>query len=94
MAGKKGNWEDNFNKIVSLELPVEGNKVWKFTVEEHKTKGTMQMNVRKWQNGTGKEGEYIGPTSNGFIEKINSLEDVERLEKMFAEYFKKVKEML
>lgn len=94
MAGKAGNWEDNYNKIVNLELPVEGNKVWKFTVEEHKTKGTMQMNVRLWSNGSGKEGEYVGPTKNGFIVPIKTQEDVDKLEKTFADYFKKVKEML
>ena len=94
MAKSTGNWEDNYSKIVDLRLPLDNNKEWKFTLEEHKTKGTMQMNVRKWNNGSGKEGEYVGPSKNGFIEPITSLEDIEKLEKMFAEYFKKVKEML
>lgn len=90
----KTNWGDNFSAIVDLRLPIEGGKEWKFALEEHKTKGTMQMNVRVFQNGTGKEGEYIGPTKNGFIIKINSKEDIEKLEKKFSEYFKQIKEML
>jgi hypothetical protein len=94
MAGKSGNWEDNFSKIIDLRLAVDGNKEWKFTLEEHKTKGTMQMNVRQWNNGSGKEGEYIGPNKNGFIVQIKTSEDIDKLEKAFADYFKKIKEML
>lgn len=90
---EKSKWGENYNAIVKLELPVEGNKIWKFALEEHTTKGTMQMNVRKFQIAK-EEGGYEGPTKNGFIEQIKSLEDVEKLEKMFAEYFIEVKKML
>ena len=88
-------WDDNFSAIISTKLPVEGNKEWRFVLEEHKTKGTMQMNVRLWQlPKPEKEDAYNGPTKNGFIEKITSLEDIEKLEKAFMEYFQKIKEML
>lgn len=94
MAKSAGNWEDNFSKIVNQILKVDSNKEWRFTLEEHKTKGTMQLNVRKWNLGKGVEGEYVGPTKNGFIESVTSLEDIEKLEKAFADYFKEVKKML
>jgi outer membrane protein assembly factor BamB len=94
MAGKTGKWEDNFNKIVNLELPVEGNKVWKFTVEEHKTKGTMQMNVRLFQNDNGKDDAYVGPTKNGFIIKINTKEEFNTFKETFIKYLNEVEDML
>lgn len=86
-------WEDNYNTIAQVDLPVDGNKIWKFALEEHKTKGTMQMNVRLWQKAK-EEGGYAGPTKNGFIQGIKSVEDVNELEKTFAQFFKQVKEML
>lgn len=86
-------WTDNFSTLFSNTLSADGNKEWRFTLEEHKTKGTMQMNVRKFQVA-GKEGDYEGPTKNGFIEQIKSPEDVDKLEQAFSEYFKKIREML
>lgn len=86
-------WEDNFNKIAEVELPADSNKVWKFALEEHKTKGTMQVNVRLFQKAK-VEGGYEGPTKNGFIQGIQSLEQVEELQKTFNEFFDKVKEMI
>lgn len=95
MAKSTGNWEDNYNKLVNQTLPVEGNKEWRFTLEEHRTKGTMQMNVRMFSlPKEDRPDAYSGPTKNGFIVPINSVEDIEKLEKAFSEYFKKIKEML
>ena len=87
------NWADNFSELFRDTLPSEGNKEWRFALEEHKTKGTMQMNVRKFQVAKN-EGDYEGPTKNGFIEQIKTIEDVDALEKAFSEYFKKVRSML
>lgn len=84
-------WEDNFNSLFTKTLPIEGGKKeWRLTLEEHKTKGTMNMNIRIFQT----EGSYTGPTKNGFIIQANSLEEVEELEKAFLDYFEKVKEIL
>lgn len=89
----KGNWNDNFSELFKDIMPAEGNKEWRFALEEHKTKGTLQMNVRKFQKPT-ESNPYDGPTKNGFIESVNSIEDIEKLEKKFAEFFKKCKEMI
>lgn len=84
-------WEDNFNALFTDKLEVEGGKKeWRFSLEEHKTKGTMQMNCRLWSIG----GSYEGPTKNGFIVGIKTIEDIDKLEQAFQEYFKKVREML
>jgi hypothetical protein len=83
-------WEDNFNPLITETLPLEGGKKeWRFTLEEHKTKGTMNLNVRIWQV----EGSYTGPTKSGFVLGIKSKEEVEELQKAFNDYFEKVKEM-
>lgn len=87
------DWSENFNELVKIVLPCEGNKEWRMVLEEHKTKGTMQINCRKWQ--LPKEGnEYNGPTKNGFIEPITSVEDITKLEETFKDFFAKIKEML
>jgi hypothetical protein len=87
------NWSDKFNKILELELPMESNKVWKFALEENRTKGTMQMNVRKFTLAK-VEGGYEGPTKNGFLQGINSIEDIEQMQAKFNEFFDEAKKML
>ena len=86
-------WDDNFNKLLQTTLPIDEFKEWRFTLEEHKTKGKMNMNVRIFQKAK-TEGGYEGPTKSGFIFEIQSLEQIENLQKAFNEYFEKVKEML
>ena len=39
-------WADNFNVIYSDELPVDEYKIWKFQLEEHKTKLKADMKDR------------------------------------------------
>ena len=86
-------WDDNFNKLFEEKLPIDDFKEWRFTLEEHKSKGTMNMNVRVFQKPK-TEGGYEGPTKSGFIMGVQSLEQIEALQKQFNDYFEKVKEML
>lgn len=86
-------WADNFNVIYSDELPVDEYKVWKFQLEEHKTKGTLHMNVRLFQKAK-TEGGYEGPTKNGFMQQINSPEDIDKLKETFNKYFDAIKEKI
>ena len=86
-------WADNYNTIYTYELPVDEGKVWKFQLEEHKSKGTLNMNVRRFKKSI-KEGGYEGPTKNGFMQIINSVEDIEKIQKAFNEYFDAIKEKL
>ena len=83
-------WDDNFNKLFESKLPVDEYKEWRFALEEHKTKGTMNMNVREFKCSE----SYSGPTKNGFIINVQSIDQVEKFQKMFNEFFEKVKEML
>jgi len=88
----KTNWEDKFNPLVQKILKIE-NKDWKLTLEENKTKGTLQVNLREWAHAT-PTNEYEGPTKNGFIFKIKIIEDLNNLEEMFLKFFSEAKTML
>lgn len=91
----KGNWEDNFNELVKVTLPMTGNKEWRFVLEESKNKGTMQINARLWQLPKEDDPDgYSGPTKNGFIQQIKTPKDVDNLQDSLNEFFGKVKEML
>lgn len=85
-----GTWADKFNVLASNELQIEENKMWKFAIEESKTKGTLQMNIREFKTSE----TYEGPTKNGFIKGITCKEDVEKLQGAFNEFFEEVKKLL
>lgn len=84
------NWQDKFNVLASSELTIEENKQWKFAIEESKTKGTLQINVREFKITD----SYDGPTKNGFIKGITCKEDIEKLQKAFNDFFEEAKKLL
>ncbi|MNJ90265.1 hypothetical protein D3C87_78600 [compost metagenome] len=83
-------WEDNFSKLVELSHPIDDKKEWRLVLEEHKTKGTLHVNVRQFQV----VGEYQGPTKNGMNFAVNSAEELEQFQVALNEFFAKAKEML
>ncbi len=84
-------WGDNYNTIFTKEFKVDdGPKVWKMNVEEHKTKGTLSMNIRQFKHTE----SYDGPTKKGLLIQIESAEDIDKYQKAFNDYFDKVKELL
>jgi len=88
----KVEWSDKFNPLVQKILII-ANKEWKLTLEENKSKGTLQVNLREWSHAT-PTNEYDGPTKNGFIFKIKSLDDLNNLEELFKTFFTEAKDML
>lgn len=89
-------WSDKFNTLKSFEFPVNETKMWKCAVEEHKTKGTLQLNLRQW-NIAAKEGGYSGPAKNGFIIPITSTEDIDTINKLLQQiitFTDEIKEIL
>lgn len=86
------DWNDKYNTLSETKLEVEGNKEWRLAVEESKSKGTLQLNARLFQKAK-VEGGYAGPTKNGFIEPINSKEDIEELQNLFNEFFDEAKKL-
>jgi hypothetical protein len=86
-------WSDKFSKLVEKKIQLQPGKEWRFALEEHKKKGTMHINIRQFKVAQ-KEGDYEGPTKQGFIMQINSLDDLDKIENIFDEYFDEVKELL
>ena len=78
-------WEDNFNIIKSTSFKTSENKEWKFSIEEHKNKATLQINARCFTIAQ-KEGGYSGPSKNGFIIPINSEEDFDTIKECFKTF--------
>ena len=95
-------WNDNYNVIYNNELAVDDKKYWKFNIEEHKKRGTLNMNVRQFAKAPegydasehGGKSAYEGPTKNGMLIQVESLEQVEELQKAFNSYFEEVKKYL
>jgi hypothetical protein len=81
----KVDWADKFNVIKSTSFKINENKEWKFTIEEHKQKGTLQINARCWTVSK-KEGGYSGPSKSGFIIPINSVEDFDTIKECFQTF--------
>ena len=83
-------WADNYNPIYVKELPIDETFTWQFRLEEHKKRGTLHLSARLFK----KTENYDGPTRNGFIQQINSEEDVDKLQAAFNELFKVTKDKL
>lgn len=81
------NWADNYNVLYQSELPIDDNKVWKFALEEHKVKGTLQLNVRLFKQTP----NYSGPTKSGFIYPITSLNELNQFQSALNNYFENIK---
>ena len=81
------NWEDSDNTLYQSELPINETRTWKFSLEEHKVKGTLQLNVRLFKTTP----NYTGPTKSGFVYPITSLEELEKFQSAFNDYFENIK---
>ncbi|MNB93572.1 hypothetical protein D3C81_1356460 [compost metagenome] len=83
-------WEDNFSSLIEDKHPIDEKKEWRFVLEEHKSKGTLHINVRAFQIA----GTYTGPTKNGINIQITSKEDLDEFQEKLNKFFDKAKEML
>lgn len=86
-------WQDNYSELYDQKFSIEDGKEWKMSIEEHKSKGTMQINIREFKISN-VEGGYNGPTKNGIIFKINSEDDLNKFQEELSKVFNKVKEVL
>ena len=83
-------WSDNHNCIYQKEIPIDATRRWQFRIEEHKVNGSLSISARMFR----KTDSYDGPTKNGFIQQINSLEDIDNLEKAFQDLFNEARNKL
>ena len=90
------DWADKYSILKTETYKFEEFKEWRFSLEEHKEKGTLQINARCFTLPK-KEGGYAGPSKNGFIIPITSAEDFDNIIKCFSaftDFAEKCKEML
>ncbi len=90
------SWEDKYSILKNDEFRYSNEKNWKMQLEEDKTKGTLQLNVRCWTESTTENG-YNGPSKNGFIIPITSEEDFNKIiacMKQIAEFAESCKEFI
>ena len=83
-------WQDNYNIVYQSEFPIDEIRTWKFALEEHKTRGTLQLNVRLFK----KTENYDGPTKSGFIYPITSVKDLNDFQNALNDYFENVKKKI
>jgi hypothetical protein len=79
------DWNEKFNTLASTSYKVSNDKEWKFSLEENKQKGTLQLNARQFKIAT-TEGGYSGASKNGFIIPINALDDLDNIKECFNKF--------
>lgn len=79
---------DNNNSLYENVMKHSDVKETKFSLLENKKSGKLTASVRDFKHTEG----YDGPTRNGMMLQLNTVEDVEKYQKAFNDFFEKVKE--
>ena len=79
---------DNNNSLYENVMKQSDVKETKFSLLENKKSGKLTARVRDLKHTEG----YDGPTRNGMMLQLNTVEDVEKYQKAFNDFFEKVKE--
>lgn len=81
---------DSNNKIFENVVNTTDGKNLTFQLLENKRSGQISLSIREFKSAK-KPGDYEGPTKNGIITKLESVEQIDMLQKAFNEYFDEVK---
>ena len=79
---------DNNNSLYENVMKQSDVKETKFSLLENKKSGKLTASVRDFKHTEG----YDGPTRNGMMLQLNTVEDVEKYQNAFHDFFEKVKE--
>lgn len=79
---------DNNSSLYENVMKQSDVKETKFSLLENKKSGKLTASVRDFKHTEG----YDGPTRNGMMLQLNTVEDVEKYQKAFNDFFEKVKE--
>ena len=79
---------DNNNSLYENVMKQSDVKETKFSLLENKKSGKLTASVRDFKHTEG----YDGHTRNGMMLQLNTVEDVEKYQKAFNDFFEKVKE--
>lgn len=83
-------YQDNNNVIFKKDLQINETNILTFSMEENKNSGLMKANVREFKHTEA----YDGPTKNGIILNLHTVEDVDKFQKQFNEFFDEIKKMM
>ena len=78
---------DNNNALYESKIQTDENMEIVFSMLENKRSGMIRGNSREFKHTEG----YDGPTKNGMMLKFNTLEDVEKYQKAFNDFFEEAK---
>ena len=84
----KRAFADNNNSLYKNVMKQSDVTETKFSLLENKKSGKLTASVRDFKHTEG----YDGPTRNGMMLQLNTVEDVEKYQKAFNDFFEKVKE--
>lgn len=80
-------FQDSNNTLYENVVKNNDVKEIKFSLLENKKSGVLRASIREFTHTD----TYDGPTKNGMLFQLNTVEDVEKYQKAFNEYFEEVK---
>jgi len=81
-------FNDNNNSLYENNLQTSDITEITFSVLENKNSGAIRANIREFKHTE----KYDGPTKNGMMLKFDTVEDIEKYQKAFNDFFDKAKE--
>lgn len=80
---------DNNNALYEAKMKVDDVNEVTFSVLENKRSGIMRASIREFKHTE----TYDGPTKNGMMIKLNTVEDVKKYQKAFNDFFENAKKL-
>lgn len=82
-------FNESNNVLFESELKNDVGEI-KFSMLENKKSGILRAGIREFKHTE----SYDGPTKNGMMIRLNTIEEVEAYQKAFNDFFDKVKEKM
>ena len=80
-------FQDNNNALYENVIKNGDTKEIKFSLLENKKSGLLRARVREFTHTD----TYDGPTRNGMMLQLNTVEDIDKYQKAFNDYFEECK---
>jgi hypothetical protein len=83
-------FNDSNNVLFENEMKLSDVGEIKFSMLENKKSGILRAGIREFKHTD----SYDGPTKNGMMIRLNTVEEVEQYQKAFNDFFEQVKKMM
>jgi hypothetical protein len=80
-------FKDDNNTVFEDSIQTSDTKEIKFSLLENRRTGQLRVNIREFTHTD----TYDGPTKNGMTLRTDNVEDVEKLQKIFNDFFEGAK---